>query len=106
MADYSPEKAGVGGSIPSLATTLIIRHLLPFSSPQNNRLKRRTASKLRPNRVQTENEALELALVLDVVSMGGFFRAMISSSSGRRRPTFFYIGHHAHHAYHLARRQK
>jgi len=32
--ESSPEKAGVGGSIPSLATTLIIRHLLPFSSPQ------------------------------------------------------------------------
>jgi len=31
MADYSPEKAGVGGSIPSLATILI--NTLSISNP-------------------------------------------------------------------------
>ena len=32
MADCGPEKAGVGGSIPSLATTFSITYGLPFAS--------------------------------------------------------------------------
>jgi hypothetical protein len=33
MAEYSPEKAGVGGSIPSLATILSIK-MIRFAAPR------------------------------------------------------------------------